>query len=59
MQAEFDGLEAADTFTEISEVPAGSNTVESKWLLKWKGDEHGMIDEAKAWLVAKGYSEGE
>ena len=59
MQAEFDGLEAADTFTEISEVPAGSNIVESKWLLKWKGDEHGMIDRAKARLVAKGYSQVE
>ena len=59
MQAEFDGLEAADTFTEISEVPAGSNIVESKWLLKWKGDEHGMIDRANARLVAKGYSQVE
>ena len=48
MQAEFDGLEAADTFAKISEVPAGSNIVESKWFLKWKGDEHGMIDRAKA-----------
>ena len=56
MQAEFDGLEAAETFAEMSEVPAGRNIVESKWLLKWKGDEHGMIDRAKARLVAKGYS---
>ena len=30
MQAEFVGLEAAETFVEISGVPAGSNTVESK-----------------------------
>ena len=59
MQAEFDGLEAAETFAEISEVPAGSNIVESKWLLKWKGDEHGMIDRVKARLVAKGYSQVE
>ena len=57
MHAEFDRLQAADTFTEISEVPAGSNIVESKWLLKWKRDEHGMIDRAKARLVAKGYSQ--
>ena len=54
MQAEFDGLEAAETFTEISEVPAGSNIVEAKWLLKWKGDEHGMINGSKARLAAKG-----
>ena len=42
-------IEAAETFTEISE-PAGSNIVELKWLLKWKGDEHGMVDRAKARL---------
>ena len=44
IQAEFDGLDAAETVAKISEVPAGCNIVESKWLLKWKGDEHGMID---------------
>ena len=59
MLAEFDGLEAAETFAEISEVPPGSNTVESKWLLKWKGDEHGMIDGAKVRVVAEGYSQVE
>ena len=30
MQAEFDGLEAAETFADISEVPSGSNSVGSK-----------------------------
>ena len=59
MQAEPDGLEAAETFAEISGVPSGSNIVESMWLLKWKGDEHGMIDRAEARLVAKGYSQVE
>ena len=34
MEAEFDGLEVAETFAEISEVPSVSNIVESKWLLK-------------------------
>ena len=29
--------------------------MEAKWHLKWKGDEHGMIDRAKAILVAKSY----
>ena len=57
MQAEYDGLEAAGTFGEISEIPEGSNIVESKWLLKWKGDEHGMVDRVNARLVAKGYSQ--
>ena len=57
IQVELDGLEAAETFAEISEVPAGSNIVESKWLLKWRGDDHGMIDRAKARLVANGYSQ--
>ena len=47
MQAEFDGLEAVGTFAEISEIPEGINIVDSKWLLKWKGDEHGMNDRAK------------
>ena len=31
--------------------------MDSKWLLKWKGDEHGMINRAKAKLVTKGYSQ--
>ena len=58
MEAEFDGLliNAARIFAENSEVPEGSNIVDSKWLLKWKGGEHGMIDRAKARLVAKGYA---
>ena len=59
IRSEFDGLEAAGTFVEVSELPADSNVVESKWLLKWKGDAHGMIDRDKARLVAKGYSQVE
>ena len=56
MRSERDGLEAVGTFVEASELPADSDVVESKWLLKWKGDAHGMIDRAKAQLMAKGYS---
>ena len=41
--SEFDGLEAAGTFVEVSEILASSNIVESKWPLKWKSDTHGMI----------------
>ena len=33
--------------------------MESKRLLKWKRDEHAMIDRAKARLVAKGHSQVE
>ena len=54
MRAEIDGLEADETFAEISEDPAGTIIVESKWLSKWKGDEHGTIGSTKARLIAKG-----
>ena len=59
MRSEFDGLEATGTFAEVSEVPASSNIVETKWLLKWKSDANGMNDRAKTRLVAKGYSQVE
>ena len=54
MSSESEGLEAAGTFVEISEHPGGSNVVESRWFLKWKGDAHGMVERAKARLVAEG-----
>ena len=57
MRSEFDGLKAARTFVEVSELSADSNVLGSKWPLKWKGDAHGMIDRSKARLVAKGYSQ--
>lgn len=56
---EKDELEAAGTFAETTRVPEGSSIVDLKWHLKWKGDEHGMIDKAKAGLLAKGYSQVE
>ena len=59
MSSGFEGLEAAGTSVEISELPEGSNVVESKWLLKCKGDAHGMIERAKARLVARGFSQRE
>ena len=49
MRSELGGLEAAGIFLEVSELPADSNAVESKWLLKWKGDAHGMIDLRHVW----------
>ena len=59
MRSEVDGLESTGTFVEVSELPADSNVVESKWLLKWKGDAHGMKDGAKARLISKGYRQVE
>lgn len=33
--------------------------MDSKWRLKWKGDDHGMLKRATTSLVAKGYSQEE
>lgn len=61
MQAEFDGLGAAGAFAEIvlSFRAYAQCCVDYKWLLKWKGDQHGMIDVTKSGLVAKGYGQVE
>ena len=59
MSKEFDGLVAAGTFAEVTEIPGGCNIVDAKWLYKWKGDSHGMVDRAKARMVAMGYSQVE
>ena len=32
---EFDGLVAAGTFAEVTEIPDGCNIVDAKWLYKW------------------------
>ena len=56
---EFDGLVAAGTFAEVSEIPGGCNIVDAKWLFKWKDDSHGMVDRAKDRMVAMGYSQVE
>ena len=57
MRMEFDGLVAAGTFAGVTEIPDGCNIVHAKWLYKWKGDSHGMVDRAKARMVAMGYRE--
>ena len=56
MRIEFDGLAAARTFAEATELREGCNIVDAKWLYKWKGDSHGMVDRAKFRVVAMGYS---
>ena len=56
---EFDGLVAAGTCVEMTEIPEGCNIVDAKWLYKWKGDSDGMIDRANARKVAMGYRQVE
>ena len=53
---EFDGLVAAGTFAEVTEIPEGCNIVDAKRLYKCKGGSHGVVDRAKARMVAMGYS---
>ena len=55
MRIEFDGLVAAGIITAVTQIPEGCNIVDAKWLGKWEGDSHGMVDRAKARLVAMGY----
>ena len=59
MRMEFDGLVAAGTFAEVTEIPEGCNIVHAKWLYKWKGDSHDMVDRAKARMVVMRYSQVE
>ena len=54
-----DYVDAAGTFAGIPDIPKCINVMDSKWLLKWKGDEHGMVERAKAILVATGYNQRE
>ena len=56
---DFDGLVAAGTFLEVTEFPQGCNVVNAKWLFKWKSDSHGMVNRAKAPMVAMAYIEVE
>ena len=56
MSKEVDGLVAAGTFAEVTEIPGGCNIVDAKRLYKRKGDSHGMVDRAKARMVAMEYS---
>ena len=56
---EFDGLVAAGSFAEVTKIPEGCNIVDAQWPYKWKSDSHGMVDRAKARMVAMGYSQVE
>ena len=59
MSKEFDGLVAAGAFADMTEIPGGCNMVNAKWLYEWKSDSHGIVDRAKARLVAMEWSEVE
>ena len=56
MRIEFDGLVAAGIITAVTQIPEGCNIVDAKWLGKWEGDSHGMVDRAKARIVGISYS---
>ena len=51
MRMEFGGLVAAGTFAEENETSEGCNIIDVRWLYKWKGGSHDMVDRAKARMV--------
>ena len=51
MDAEFVGLVAAGTFTQVSGVPEGCSTADSKRVFRWKGDTHGVIERDKLRII--------
>ena len=58
MDEEMDSLDKNESWNLI-QLPAGRNTVGSKWLFKKKLNAKGKVDKYKACLVAKGYSQVE
>ena len=51
MDAEFVELVAAGTFTQVSGVPEGCSTADSKRVFKWEGDTHGVIERDKLRII--------
>ena len=58
MQEELEQFERADVWNLVSR-PVGKNIIGTKWTLKNKSDEHGIILRNKARLVAQGYTQVE
>ena len=54
MARELDGLKATNTFTR-STAPPGRRAISAKWVFKWKSNQYGEVERAKARLVARGY----
>ncbi|SYW81527.1 uncharacterized protein UHO2_00051 [Ustilago hordei] len=56
MQKELEGLEAMGTW-EVTDLPIGMNTVNTKWVLKVKTDANLVPTKFKARLVARGFTQ--
>jgi hypothetical protein len=56
MDQEIGAIEKNNTW-ELTDLPAGVNTIGVKWIYKTKYNERGEIEKHKARLVAKGYSQ--
>ena len=56
VQAELDQIEKLGTW-EIMEAPTDANIVSSKYVFRYKRDEHGHIAKYKARLVARGFTQ--
>jgi hypothetical protein len=56
VQAELDQIEKLGTW-EIMEAPTNANIVSSKYVFRYKRDEHGHIAKYKARLVARGFTQ--
>ena len=56
MLEELSSIEANSTW-ELVPLPSGRKAVGSKWVFKYKRDEHGAINRYKARLVAQGYTQ--
>ena len=56
VQTELDQIEKLGTW-ELVEAPADANIVSSKFVFRYKRDEHGNITKYKARLVARGFTQ--
>ena len=53
MARELDGLKATNTFTRSTALP-GRRAISAKWVFKWKSNQYGEVERAKARVVARG-----
>ena len=55
MQEELNQFKRINVWTLV-EKPYDNNVIETKWVFKNKLDEHGVVVQNKARLIAQGYS---